>query len=87
MAAAWESENSSGLFAEIWAVFNRGELVPRCAWCGRVRVEEAWFFAPAGALDAIDARLSTSHSICPTCFQTLSASGSQQRRRSRGLDR
>ena len=53
MAAAWESENSSGLFAEIWAVFNRGELIPRCAWCGRVRIEEAWAFAPPGALDAI----------------------------------
>jgi hypothetical protein len=87
MAAAWESEKSSGLFAEIWAVFNRGELVPCCAWCGRVRVEEAWFFAPAGALDAIDARLSTSHSICPTCVQAVSASGSEQRRRIRGLDR
>jgi len=87
MAAAWESENWSGLFAAIWAVFNRGELVPRCAWCGRVRIEERWVFAPAGALDAIDARLSTSHSICPNCVQTLSESGSQQRRRIRGLDR
>jgi len=87
MAAAWESENSTGLFAAIWAAFNRGELIPRCAWCGRVRLEEAWFFAPAGALDAIDARLSTSHSICPTCVQTVSQSGSQQRRRIRGLDR
>jgi len=87
MVAAWESENSSGPFAEIWAVFNRGELIARCAWCGRVRVEEAWFFAPAGALEAIDAHLSTSHSICPACVQTVSASGSQQRRRIRGLDR
>jgi len=86
MAAAWESENSSGLFAEIWAVFNRGELIPRCAWCGRVRIEEAWAFAPAGALDAIDARLSTSHSICPTCVQTVRASRPQPRRRMRGLD-
>ena len=76
MAAAWESERSC-LFAEIWGVFNRGELVPCCAWCGRVRVGEAWFFPPAGALDAIDARLSTSHSLCPTCAQTVSASGSQ----------
>jgi hypothetical protein len=87
VVSVWESENTPGLFSEIWTLFNRGELVPRCAWCGRVRVEGAWFFAPAGALDAIDARLSTSHSICPTCVQTVSASGSQQRRRIRGLDR
>jgi hypothetical protein len=86
MAAAWEAENSSGLFAEIWAVFNRGELVPRCAWCGRVRIKERWAFAPAAALDAIDARLSTSHSICPTCVHTVGAVGSLQRRRIRGLD-
>jgi len=87
MAEAWESENSPGLFAEIWAVFNRGELLTRCAWCGRVRVEETWFFAPAGALEAIDARLSTSHSICPNCVQTVTVSGLQQCRPMRGLDR
>ena len=86
MAAAWESENTTGLFSEIWALFNRGELVPHCAWCGRVRIAETWVFPPAGALDAIDARLSTSHSICPTCVETVGAPGSQQRRRIRGLD-
>lgn len=69
MAAAWESENAPGLFSEIWTVFNRRESVPHCAWCGRVRVAETWVFPPAGALDAIDARLSTSQSICPTCVR------------------
>ena len=87
MAVAWEAESTSGLFSAIWALFDGGELVPRCAWCGRVRIAETWAFPPAGALDAIDARLGTSHSICPTCVQTVTASGSQQRRRIRGLDR
>ena len=87
MAVAWESENTPGLSSEIWALFNRGELVPSCAWCGRVRIAETWAFPPAGALEAIDARLSTSHSICPTCVQTVGAVGSLQRRRIRGLDR
>jgi hypothetical protein len=86
MAAAWEAESTPGLFSEIWAVFNRGELVPSCAWCGRVRIVETWAFPPAGALDAIDARLGTSHSICPTCVQTVSASGSQHHQRTSGLD-
>jgi hypothetical protein len=51
-----------------------------------VRIAETWAFPPTGALDAIDARLSTSHSICPTCVQTVGAVGSQQRRRIRALD-
>ena len=86
MVSVWESENTPGLFSEIWTLFDRGELVPRCAWCGRVRVEGAWDFAPAGALEAIDARLSTSHSICPTCLHTVGIVGSQQRGRICGLD-
>jgi hypothetical protein len=85
MAAAWEAESTSGLFSAIWTLFDRGELVPRCAWCGRVRIAETWAFPPAGALDAIDARLSTSHSICPTCIQTVGVVRSPQRRRIRGL--
>jgi len=84
MAAVWESESNPGLFSEIWTLFNRGEMVPRCAWCGRVRIAETWAFPPAAALDAIDARLTVSHSICPTCVETVGALGSQQRRGSGG---
>jgi hypothetical protein len=87
MIAAWESEEHPGLFSEIWTLFNSGELVPYCAWCGRVRLADTWAFPPNGALDAIDARLSTSHSICPTCVQTVGAVGSLQRRRILGLGR
>jgi hypothetical protein len=71
VVSTWESENHPGLFSEIWTLFDRGELVPRCAWCGRVRIAERWAFPPVAALDAIDARLSTSHSICPTCVETV----------------
>jgi hypothetical protein len=71
VVSVWESENTPGLFSEIWTLFNRGELVPRCAWCGRVRIAETWTFPPVGALDAIDARLTMSHSICPTCVETV----------------
>jgi hypothetical protein len=83
MAAAWEAESTSGLFSAIWALFDRGELVPRCAWCGRVRIAATWAFPPNGALDAIDARLSISHSICPSCAQAVGAVGSQQPQRVR----
>jgi len=85
MAAVWASESNPGLFSEVWALFDRGELVPRCAWCGRLRIAERWVFPPAGALDAIDARLSTTHSICPTCLQGVGVVGLQQR--IGGLDR
>jgi hypothetical protein len=85
MVAARESEHLPGLFSEIWTLFNRGELIPLCAWCGRVRVAETWAYPPNGALDGIDARLGTSHSICPTCVQTVGTVGLLQRRRIRGL--
>jgi hypothetical protein len=84
IAVAWEPENAADLFSEIWTLFNRGELIPSCAWCGRVRIAETWAFPPKGALDAIDARLSTSHSICPSCVQTTAAIGAQQHRQIRG---
>jgi hypothetical protein len=73
MVSTWQSEKNVDLFSEIWAVFDRGELVPRCAWCGRVRIAETWAFPPAAALDAIDARLALSHSICPTCVETVAS--------------
>ena len=73
MVSVWESENNPGLFSEIWTLFDRGEMVPRCAWCGRVRIAETWAFPPTAALDAIDARLATSHSICPTCVETVAS--------------
>jgi hypothetical protein len=87
MAATWDSENTPSLFSEIWTLFDRGELVAHCAWCGRVRIAETWVFPPNGALDAIDARLSTSHSICPTCAETVGAPASQRDQLTSGVDR
>lgn len=84
MAAVSQSENAT-LFSEIWTLCDRGELVPRCAWCGRVRIAEAWAFPPNGALDAIDTRLSTSHTICPNCVHRVGAVGSTPRRPILGL--
>ena len=56
------------LFEEIWALFDRGSLISQCAWCGNVDLEGAWVPAPASALVAVDARLTVSHSICPSCL-------------------
>lgn len=53
--------------AHILAISDAGALVPMCAWCGRVRIDDQWVQPPRVALDAIDVRNSVSHTICPDC--------------------
>jgi hypothetical protein len=53
--------------AKIEEVYNAGELVPVCAWCGRMRIEEEWIVPPTGVLTTIDESMAISHSICPDC--------------------
>lgn len=53
-------------FRKIWDLFEAGNVVPVCAWCGRVRVDGEWDWAPTGAMTAIEP-ISLTHSICPSC--------------------
>jgi hypothetical protein len=53
--------------AHILAIAEAGALVPMCAWCGRIRIDDKWMQPPRVALDAIDVRNSVSHTICPEC--------------------
>jgi hypothetical protein len=59
------------IFAWIVASYERGELLARCAWCGRVRVDDDWVAPPLAALAAIDQANTVSHSICESCTQEL----------------
>jgi hypothetical protein len=59
--------DANDTFSRIWAAFEAGQILPACAWCGRVRIDEAWLFASPAALAAIDQRLTLSHSICDVC--------------------
>lgn len=72
MTASPVTESRAQVFAEIWDEFERGRLIVQCAWCRSVRIDEQWVLAPRAALAAIDARLSLSHSICPTCASAAS---------------
>jgi hypothetical protein len=54
-------------FSRIWTAFEAGRVLPACAWCGRVRIDEAWLVPPPAALVAIDRRYTFSHSICDRC--------------------
>lgn len=67
MNAAPEPADEGSVFDVIWARFEEGRMIPQCAWCGRVRLGRTWTHPPPGALAAIDARLTVSHSICPEC--------------------
>jgi hypothetical protein len=58
---------ASEVFSRIVAIYDDGGIVPACAWCGRVRIDDAWIVPPAAALAAIDERNTLSHSICDAC--------------------
>lgn len=64
--------------ARLIAVYEAGEMVPACAWCGRVSLDGVWLPIPRVALDAIDAPNILSHSICPDCLVAQSAPGSTE---------
>lgn len=59
--------HTSDTFSRIWSAFDAGEIVPTCAWCGRVRVDGTWLLPPPAALAAVDQRYTFSHSICDAC--------------------
>lgn len=54
-------------FSRIWAVYDAGDLLTTCAWCGRVKLDGTWLLPPRAALDAIDELNVLSHSICDGC--------------------
>jgi len=56
----------SGTFRKIWELFEAGNAVPVCAWCGRIRLDGEWDWAPTGAISAIEPT-SLTHSICTSC--------------------
>jgi hypothetical protein len=68
------------VLARIWEAYEAGELIPACAWCGRVRIERKWLAPPPGALAVIDAPMTLSHSICPSCLRAQPAPKEPMRR-------
>jgi hypothetical protein len=54
-------------FSRIWTAFEDGRILPACAWCGRVRIDEDWLAPSPAALAAIDERYALSHTICDRC--------------------
>jgi len=63
------SVEASEVFSRIWSAFDTGLLVPSCAWCGRVRIDDTWVVPPRSVLAAVDQRYAFSHSICVGCAQ------------------
>jgi hypothetical protein len=62
-------------FTRVWAAFDAGDILPACAWCGRVRIDEAWLLPSGAALAAIDQRYAFSHSVCDGCAHRLGRAG------------
>jgi hypothetical protein len=59
--------NEDEVTAHILAMSETGALIPMCAWCERIRVDDEWVQPPHVALNAIDVRHTVSHTICPSC--------------------
>lgn len=59
--------DTSDAFLRIWTAFDAGDVLPACAWCGRVRIDDDWLLPSPAALAAIDQRYTFSHSICDRC--------------------
>jgi len=65
---------SGEVFSHIWHSFDTGRVVPICAWCGRVRIDDTWLVPPPAVLTAIDERHALSHTICERCVDALPVS-------------
>jgi hypothetical protein len=59
------------VFSRIVTVFEAGDLLRICAWCGRVQIDGTWLLPPPAALAAIDERNTLSHSVCDECAQRV----------------
>jgi len=57
------------ILARLWQAAETGDLVPLCAWCGRLRIDAEWIEPPKGALATVDQEMTLSHSICPACSE------------------
>ena len=51
----------------VLAAYETGNLIPVCAWCGRLLIAEEWVRPPLGGLSTVDEAEVLTHSICPTC--------------------
>lgn len=74
VSAAQEEPDRNDLLSYIWDSYDTGLLLKICAWCSRILVNDAWVAAPAGALSTVDEPVVVSHSICPTCAETMEVS-------------
>lgn len=63
-------DTGSDPFSRIWTAFDDARLLPICAWCQRVRIDETWVTPSRATLAAIDERYAFSHTICDRCAQS-----------------
>lgn len=62
--------NRGEITDRIWDAYDAGTIIPACAWCERLRIDDEWLELDRGVLAMIDARMTLSHSLCPRCAET-----------------
>jgi hypothetical protein len=58
---------SSEVASRMVEMYEAGDLITTCAWCGRIDVGGEWLIPPSRIFTVINAPTSLSHSICPRC--------------------
>jgi hypothetical protein len=57
----------SEILTKVWTVYEAGDLITVCGWCGSLEIDGQWTGAEPGLLSTIDQPMTVSHSICPRC--------------------
>jgi hypothetical protein len=61
----------SEILTKIWAVYEAGDFITVCAWCGSLEIEGEWIGPEPGLLSTFDQPMTVSHSICRRCEQAV----------------
>jgi hypothetical protein len=69
--------DAAQVFLRILKAFETGELLGSCAWCGRVRIDGAWFVPSRAVVDAAATRYALTHSICDDCAEAYQPSATE----------
>lgn len=67
------------ILTRVWAIYEAGNFLTVCAWCGSLQIDGHWTGPEPGILSTFDQPMTVSHSICPGCEEAEGLRGAQSR--------